>query len=235
MNAEVDIKLGHKIGDFFLPQLQNAKYRLWIMSPWLSTEYMELAVNKKKAGLDVRVTTSNDFFKNSQKESISKLIESQIRVIREENKKLKYIGICLVVIGIILTINTNWISLLLSLIGAILFFRGLKKTETYWISKLGDGNLTVLQYNPYKMVHAKIYIVDDTVIIGSANLTGNGLNNNTEVMAAIKNNEIAQNLIDVMNNIQEISGLQSISYDTLGKEIEYVEPKKSHYRRWRVQ
>ena len=234
MNAEVDIKLGHKIGDFFLPQLQNAKQRLWIMSPWVSIDYMELALDKKKAGLNVRVTTSNDFFKNSQKESISKLIESQTRVTREENRKLKYIGICLIILGIILIRTTDWISLFVSLIGVVLFFKGLKKTEIHWISKLGDGNLTVLEYNSYRMVHAKIYVVDDTVIIGSANLTGNGLNRNTEVMAAIKSNEIAQNLIDTMNNIQEISGLPSVPYDILGKEIAYVKPKKSYYRRWKL-
>jgi phosphatidylserine/phosphatidylglycerophosphate/cardiolipin synthase-like enzyme len=232
MNAEVDVKLGHKIGDFFLPQLQNAKSRLWIMSPWVATKYMELAINKKNAGVNVRVTTSNNWV-NGQKEALSRLIETQTKITKEENKYLKYIGIGLTILGIFLIKSTDGMSLYICLLGFILFILSRKHSETHWISKLDEGNLTIPRYNPYNLVHAKIYIVDDMVIMGSANLTGNGLNHHTEVMAIIKNYEIAQKLIDDMKRIQEISGLPSVSFEEVGRDIEIIEPAHNQYHRRR--
>jgi phosphatidylserine/phosphatidylglycerophosphate/cardiolipin synthase-like enzyme len=232
MNANVDVKLGHKIGEFFLPQLQNARQRLWIMSPWVSAEYMELAVGRKNAGVDVRVITSNDYV-NGQKDALSKLIESQTRITKPENIMLEYIGAGLVLTGLALIKVTDYMSLFVSLIGIALFLFGREGSEVYWVSNLGDGNLTVLSHHPYNMVHAKVYVADDVVMIGSANLTGNGLKHNTEVMALIESPELAAKMIDTMLNIREVSGLSVIPYDTVGGDISYEEPRRGHYRKSR--
>jgi phosphatidylserine/phosphatidylglycerophosphate/cardiolipin synthase-like enzyme len=230
MNANVEVKIERKIEDFFIQRLRNAKQKLWIMSPWVASEYMDLAVSMKTSGVDVHVITSNDYV-NGQKDALSKLIEKKIRILKPENNKLKYSGLALIVAGIILIPVTKGVSLLGTIVGIVLYLIGRGKSETYWISKLGDGSLVVFQHHPYKMIHAKIYVADDTVIMGSANMTGNGFKHNIEAMATMQNADLATEVIGLMNNMKETSGLNTLSYDMVGRDIQYVEPRKIYYRK----
>lgn len=69
MNAEVEVQIDRHIGSFFLNRLKEAKQRLWIMSPWIAAEYMELAASKKASGVDVRVITTNNYV-SGQKDAL---------------------------------------------------------------------------------------------------------------------------------------------------------------------
>jgi len=53
---------------------------------------------------------------------------------------------------------------------AVLIGWGVDRYRIYYASLLGDG-LVVYSSKPGRMVHAEIYVVDDLVGIGSANLT----------------------------------------------------------------
>ena len=228
--VEANVRIDHKIGEFLLPQFRDAKKRLWIMSPWISEEYMELALGKKVAGVDVRVMTSNDYVPG-QKEAISKLIESHQRVARPERKDLKYTGIGLVVGGLVLIPVTAGVSLIISFVGLVLFLLGRESQQTYWVSKLGDGNLKIFESSPYKSVHAKVYIADDFIAIGSANLTGNGTKRNIEGMVSMYGEELATQVCEMMSGISQNLNLREVPYDTLGRDVQRVEPRRRHYRR----
>ncbi len=230
MNAEVEVRVDHRIGDFFLQHIKDAQKQVWIMSPWLSPDFIDLILAKKAAGVDVRVLTSNDYV-SGQKEALGKLIERQIRILKPENKILKYIGIAAIVIGFIIAIYGKSEYIFLSLVGVALYFGGRERTEAYWISKLGEGNLTVFEYHPYKLIHAKVYIADDWVMMGSANFTRNGLENSIEAMMNTKSEELAGSMTQTIGNLARTLNLKEISYNAVGRSVSLVEKRKPYYRR----
>jgi phosphatidylserine/phosphatidylglycerophosphate/cardiolipin synthase-like enzyme len=216
--ADVDVKIDRKSGDFFLPKLKEARQRLWIISPWVGSAYMDLALSKKEAGVDVKVITSNDYVLG-QKEALRRLVEGHTRITKPSNTKLKVVGLSLVIGGILLALLTKGLTLVFTVAGLITFVKGMERSETYWISKLGEGNLKVLHYSPYKIVHAKVYIADDTVIMGSANLTENGVKRNIEGMAIIRSAELATKLGQTMATMESSLNLRQVPYNTLGREL----------------
>jgi phosphatidylserine/phosphatidylglycerophosphate/cardiolipin synthase-like enzyme len=229
MNAEVDVKIDRHIGDFFLQRLKDAKQRLWIMSPWIASEYVDILLAKKAEGVDVRVITTNDYG-SGQKEALRKLVEPQVRILKPENRGLKYTGVGLIVLGVLLVGATKGSSLFLSLIGVALYMFGREKKETYYISTIGDGNLVVLQFHPYSIVHAKIYIADDMVIMGSANFTANGLQNSIEGMVTMQNAELATNVGEMMGKVKNSMNLTTISYNTVGRDVNRIDPERKYHR-----
>jgi hypothetical protein len=50
MNAEVEVRVDNRIGDFFLQHIKDAQKQVWIMSPWLSPDFIDLILAKKAAG-----------------------------------------------------------------------------------------------------------------------------------------------------------------------------------------
>jgi hypothetical protein len=137
----------------------------------------------------------------------------------------------LIIGGILLALFTKGLTLALSVAGIITFVRGMERSETYWISKLGDGDLKVFQYSPYKIVHAKVYIADDTVIMGSANLSENGVERNIEGMVIIRSAELATKLGQTMATMESSLNLREVPLNALGRELERIEPRRRHYRR----
>jgi len=229
--AEVDVLIDHKMGDFFLSKLRDAREKLWIMSPWISPDFIDLLLEKKTAGVDVRVITTNDYV-SGQKEALGKLIENHTRIVKPENTTQKNIGLALIVGGMLLAFFTKGLGLILSIVGLVLYLIGREKSETYWVSKLGENNLKILESNPYKMVHAKIYVADNTVVMGSANLTGNGTRRSIESMAVMQSAELATKVCEMMNGVPIELKLKEISYDSVGRDIQHVETKRNYsYRK----
>lgn len=228
--ADARIEIGHRMGEFFLDSFRDAKERLWIMTPWLSTEYADLLLERKAAGVDVRVTTSNDFVPG-QREAINRLLERHERVTRPENKQLLTWGTWLMIGGVVLALFTSGITLVIALVGLILFLRGKELRQPYWVSKLGEGNLRVLESNPYRMVHAKVYVADDTVLLGSANLTGNGTKHNVEAMAAIVDADLAAHTREEILRVPEAQRFREVPYDVLGRGIAQAAIQNVHRRR----
>jgi len=223
--ADVDVKIDRKIGSFFLDSMKNAKERLWIMSPWLSPEYARLAIEKKKQGLNVKVITSNNYVRG-HKEALQELTEVRKEVKKPENRKLRIIGIILIPIGVIIAIFTAGIGLILSVVGIILYFIGRGKALIYWISKIGEENLLVYNYIPAHPVHAKVYIIDDLVVVGSVNLTKIGLQRSVESVALIKSGELASDLSKILSELDKTIRLKRIPNYEVGKEVRAKHPSR---------
>ncbi|OGZ53395.1 MAG: hypothetical protein A3B25_02125 [Candidatus Ryanbacteria bacterium RIFCSPLOWO2_01_FULL_48_26] len=230
MNADVDVRVGRKIGDFFLQRLKDAKQRLWVMSPWVAAEYMDLVVSKKATGVDARVITTNSYV-SGQKEALRRLIEGRTSITKPENRNLMYVGIGLIIIGLILGIYTKGVGFLLSIVGIVLYRVGMERKEKYWVSKLGDGNVKVFEYHPYHIVHAKIYVADDWVIMGSANFTENGMRESIEGIVIMQSAELATRVGEMMGGIKNDLNLRELSYDIVGKELDKPDLKSGRYKR----
>lgn len=220
MKGDVDIKISRKIGSFFLDSMKNAKKRLWIMSPWLSPEYAKLAIEKKTQGVDVKVITSNNYIR-SHREALQELTEGRKEVKRPENRKLKIMGITLILTGIIMVFITDFILLGLIICGTgiTLYFIGRERRVIYWVSKIEDENLLVYNYTPAYPLHAKVYIVDDLIIVGSVNLTSIGLERSVESIALIQSDELVLDLSNTLNEIEKLIKLKRIPNNDVGWEV----------------
>lgn len=189
---------------------------------------------QKLGGVNVKVTTTNNYI-NGQKEALRKLIESRIRVIKPENKTLKWVGIGLVVLGFILGAYTKGVGYILCLIGVALWAVGFERKEKYWVSTLGEGNVKILEYHPHSIVHAKIYVADDWVIMGSVNLTENGMRDSIEGVTVMQSAELAAKVTGLMEEAQNALNLKEVSYASVGKELDKpdIKPRRSRaYRRY---
>jgi len=198
------------------------------MSPWISEEFMDLLLSKKLAGVDVRVMTTNDF-NPEQKKALSKLIESQVRILKPENKTVKFLGLGLLIAGIALAPLTVGVTLIVSFIGLVMFLIGKEKTEVYWISKLGENNLKVYVSSMYHINHAKIYIADSVAILGSANFTGAGTKRNFESMISVKSDELVAEICKQMDELPHLLNLKEASYDSIAESIRRTESNRRYH------
>lgn len=76
--GKVEISIGRAVGHIFEDLLISAKKRLWIMSPWIASDYAELAIKKKEDGVDVQIVTTNDYSINSV--ALKKLLETKVEI-----------------------------------------------------------------------------------------------------------------------------------------------------------
>ncbi len=219
MRADVEVKTGRRLGEFFIKPIQDAKQRLWIMSPWLSAHHVPLLLEKKAKGIDLKVITTDDYTP-THREALRALIESKKETIRPGNRTAKWIGIILIIIGIVLAVPTAGVGLILSFAGYILYIRiGKEKITIRWISKIGDENLLIYHTDPFRPIHAKVYVADDQVALGSANLTKGGAEENLESLAWIKSAEIANRMIHELSSLEKEFRLQRIPVDEVGRAI----------------
>lgn len=105
---------------------------------------------------------------------------------------------------------------------------GRGKVEFYWISKIGEDNLMVYDYSPSRPVHAKVYISDGQVAIGSANLTNAGLQKSVESLAIIKSDALSKELAKKLGTLEESFGLKRIPTNMVGSQVRIT--RTSHQR-----
>lgn len=231
MNADVDIRVERGVGNFFLQHLKDARQRLWIISPWLSVEYVSLVLEKVQAGVDVKVITSDDYI-GGQKQAIRELLEKRTRVTRAENKTLKYLGIGISILGFLFGIAKYPWLLLFVLVGIFLYRFGREKIEDYWTSRIGTESLKILPHNQ-GLFHAKVYIADNWLVIGSANFTHGGLQYNAEAIAKMQSEELISSLSEIFTTQQPL-GFIEIPYNIVGEDVdeEKLAPQRYYKKHW---
>ncbi len=193
MEENVKIEIGKKIGDFFLDHMRNASKRLWIVSPWLSPQYVKMAIDKKKDGVDVKIITTNNYVVG-HKEALKEIIEKKKDIVKKENRALTHLGKALIVLGLLGAIFSIF-AIVLFVLGIALFLIGRERARVYFQAKIGDDNLIVYSFSAHPL-HAKLYIADSKIMVGSANLTDAGLIKNTESMAIIENAELCEKIAE---------------------------------------
>lgn len=217
-----------------MQHLKDAQQRIWVLSPWLGVDNVDFLLNKKAAGLDVKVFTTNNFETPGHITSLRNLIDSNTKVVKPESIYLKYSGITSAISGLIIFIsssNLSWLGVILMLAGIFIWYISKEKIEEFWFSRLGDENLKI--FNKQVLVHAKIYIADNWVIIGSANFTRNGLVNSMESMIEIQDSELASRAITAINGVQNTPGIRVVSYKDVGLYQEGLDHRYKYKRRWR--
>jgi len=222
----VEVRVGRDMEDFLIERLRRARRRLWIVSPWVSKEYVDVLLEAKARGVDVRLITTDDLIP-AHREALRKLIERRRELVRRGSRAAKAAGLALTLLGIAIAASTLVLGLTLLFVGAVaLLGWGLDRYRVRYVSKLGDG-LIVFSSKPGRTMHAKIYVVDDTVGIGSANLTEAAVRGNFEALCWIRDPKIVDEVVEALESIE---GFRRVDLDTVGREVWRAEaPRRRRY------
>jgi len=214
-DMDVEIRVGRGLEDFFVERLRRAERRLWVVSPWVSKEFIPILLEAKARGVDVKLITTDDLTP-AHREALRMLITPKRELVRRGSRIARAVGLAMVVVGLIAALFTAGLGLIISIVGAlVLIARGLDRYRVRYTSQLGD-DLVVYSLQPGRGVHAKIYIVDDMLGIGSPNLTVAGVRENFEALCWIKDPKLVE---EVVKALESIEGFRRVELDILGEEV----------------
>ena len=203
--ADVDVRVGRDAGSLLLDSIKGAHRRLLIVSPWLSPASAELVVQKQRRGVEVEIVTTNDSSPNHLR-ALGELIEIGKRTRRKRRLAVQAGGLMLAFAGILTFLmglfepNSALVAAGLVCAGAILFQLGRPRTERYWKPKV--GRLTVYDAVAGPLIHAKVYVIDDKVAVGSANFTVTGLRRSVEGMVFLRGDGIADRVLAQLDSLK---------------------------------
>jgi len=193
ISKESSYVLGKNIESFLIEKLKKAKNRVIVASPWISYKYAKL-LSEIQEKVPVKIYTSSDFSQFHIR-ALRSLIEEKKEVIAPANKRNIAIGIIIFLLSIVLICFVNLYAGIVGILSSIVLITISKgKYVIHYIPLV-----SLLRIYPPEF-HVKLYIVDDTVYIGSANLTNSGMKNNYEVLVAIKDKALADALDELLEN-----------------------------------
>lgn len=214
----LEIKLARNMEEFLIKKILEAKRRLWIVSPWLSPEYVNILIEKALDGVEVKIFTTNDTIR-SHVEALSKLIYAERLLERSGSRKLRYLSITMTVCGVILALLNYVFSALLVAIGISLYLASRDKYRLVYKCRLGEDSLFVYRSKPTGMLHAKVYIVDEAVALGSVNLTKTSVLNNVEALVWISDKSIVDSVIREIIDLERKSKLERASINEIARLV----------------
>jgi phosphatidylserine/phosphatidylglycerophosphate/cardiolipin synthase-like enzyme len=195
----VEIKFGKGVGKVFLPDFKEAKSRLYIVSPWLSADMAKLVVAKHEEGVSVKLITTD----STEPGHIAAL--SELGKFVKHTSPLCWVGALVALLGLGISAYCYFFfnmglfvsSILVFLAGLFIYGIGSGRVKYTFQSAIGEGNLLVVDQS----LHAKLYIADDLVVVGSANFTISGMFHNIEAVALVKNREISDKLAKFVEEV----------------------------------
>lgn len=237
-----EVIVSRAVDSFVTSKILSATSRIIIMSPWISESTATMLLDKARQGVKVRLYTIDDMRNNAN--ALYMLLEKKRIDVRLMNRALVKVGIA------VITVFAAWLAVLfLALhslvneysiiagivglaVGAGLFVAGLLKKYYVWISRLGDG-LRVYQNQEGSTIHAKVYIVDDWVGLGSVNFTFSGLKKNLESFIWINDKDLAEQVLKQLESA--LSREVMLTYDVVGKMAEGMKKERSIMRVYKPQ
>lgn len=234
MENDVRVEFGREATDELKELVGEARENLLIVSPWLSSSTVKMALERQENGVKTRIVTTADANDSkSHFRALGDLIEKKQRTKRGARPKLQTVGLGAIGLGALglLTLSlTGYLSVMLLVVmiasviaGGALYSIGREALEDYWAPKV--SGLVILNSNP--LLHAKVYAIDGVLAVGSPNFTWTGLNKNIEALAFIEDGETANRAAkDILSTIEE-SSLYQLSLEEVWKTSKRVEGGKN--------
>jgi phosphatidylserine/phosphatidylglycerophosphate/cardiolipin synthase-like enzyme len=224
-SANINVRIGRGFRDL-VEEIQSARKRVWVMSPWISPEYAQLLVRKASEGVDVRVFTTDDLGNRSHVSGLMELIEARRVVIRPASPLARRLGFVLFLLGLVAVFIVLPAGVLMMIAGAAIYLMwGRDKFGIRYFSKVGEGRLVIYHSEPLNMVHAKIYVVDDHAAVGSVNFTRSGVESNFECLVKIRDPLVVEEIVNRLGSLGNDPELREVPVDKIGWEILPVEEK----------
>ncbi|MEM3452513.1 MAG: phospholipase D-like domain-containing protein [Candidatus Hadarchaeum sp.] len=181
-----------------LELIRDAKGRLLIVSPWISPACADLAVKKQEEGVKTVLVTTND---GSNREALLKLLERRSQK-GPPSRWWLLPGVFSLFLGICLLVGVSTSPLLCAvLMGTCVatYLLGRSRRKYYYVSRI-ERLALYLPKEP--LLHAKIYVADERVALGSANFTVSGLKKHFESIAIIDSAEIAADVVRQLDTLE---------------------------------
>lgn len=242
--ANCDIYFGQDTGKKVLNDIKKAKKTLKILSPYLSSPYVNELVSLHNKNVDVKlITTDKIKDKNLHLNFLKKLI-IQHRIVNEEAEKTRnkwidwcsflLFGIIGYVVAFALTVYFYWsiklfygiIPFIIAILIRKLYLEKIvqKRIYDYKYESLFPFKViispTYKNYHKGIFVHSKIYIIDDQIAyLGSLNFTESGMKYNYETIIKISDKESVDKIIKEFNDLFFSSTLPNHHINIFGKEL----------------
>lgn len=255
-NVMGTVYIGENAGIEIYKSIEEAKERVWIVSPYIDTDSINLLYQKEKDISTKLFLNEKELKKAINKNSfISSFIEEKI----DKNKNyttfivllffvfislccgLGLLGFGLIRFGILSQKNAiiTGISSLLFLI-SFKFYKRAKKTnyKTYSYQTKIPIYFIKTKYNKkfnlLRNIHSKIYLIDDVVFIGSINFTKKAFYANSEAWFKTSDEILVRNVKEYIMSLQNNEGwVTNISQRLFRISRENEEQrKKKNYRKY---
>lgn len=247
---DTSIFIGRKIDSSLLRSLSSAKEKIYIISPYISDENIDLCseiLKDSTKNIDFKMITSLDIenpknsiklalkklitveLDKSKKEEIQKIkneIDSKYKIVTEKTNEtpyqddLNFFFTFIISILILLLFFNSKLLIIFSIFFSLFYFfnrenkikkefnnrtnieyeiKNLQeKLKNYFVAsrKISNLNFKVINDNfkSNDFLHVKIYIIDNTVYLGSLNFTTKAFSRNIESLIKIENPDIAEKL-----------------------------------------
>ncbi len=112
------------------------------------------------------------------------------------------------------TAMTGGIAFLILICAGVVGWLSLTKSRSYWVSAIGDEKLIVCD-KLSRFTHSKIYIIDDTGAVGSANLTRSGPWNNLETLVIMRDKKTVNQLARIFHNVKDNPLIQKVAIEEI--------------------
>jgi len=206
---EIEVVTGI-IADKVIPLIRSAKRKIWVVSPWISSEVAQLLIQKHTEGVDTKLITTLNMTP-SHIQALSQLLERKKELVRPQHRGLLIAGYIIVLFGLLASIILLVAPeitpivyalptlLIVVIVGLVLLALGMGVKRSYLTPIIGEGNLVI--HRDEQSLHAKLLICDDIAVIGSANMTWSGLHRNIEIIVVIRNPQLVRRLEDFFEKL----------------------------------
>lgn len=193
---------GRGVGNSLIEALDSAGERVWIVSPGLDSKYAGKLREKSENGADVRLLTDPRLIEPEVFRELFSREEIDRRGFLYDYRFLFLFLTVFSLVGVGLGINfrspftaipvaLSVVSAGLTLMAYISGGEDVKYTVPLDLRLLESGELT----------NSRIYILDDKAFVGSADLTGDGLWKNIEVLFELRSREMKKNIETAFENL----------------------------------
>jgi phosphatidylserine/phosphatidylglycerophosphate/cardiolipin synthase-like enzyme len=230
------IYIGRKAGIEILKEVLNSKESVKIVSPYLSSSYLEKLVNLQKKGVKITLITCDEIkesekgFSNFKLSDIIKQKEISLKDIKTIPKHSKPAFLGMLILSAILFLLTPFLPLLLiislplliiSLIGILFPSLNQKEYEYYSVFRLKifDSHSSNKPWST-NLIHSKIFIIDENIaFLGSANFTYSGFNTHYETIIKIEDKNAISIISQEIESLYNSTELKSKTIRELGEKI----------------
>jgi phosphatidylserine/phosphatidylglycerophosphate/cardiolipin synthase-like enzyme len=234
------IYLGKHAGKEILNSIEQATHSIEIITPYISSDYIELLKTKVYEGLEVKLILSSDIGGEKDKyKSLTKLISQKkhtnfsLKEKRDKYLKFTNIAFIFVLLTVILGVyyvHTNTSYLLVTLPLLYLIKKKLLSLIIYTYTYYSDLLLSIPMspytngYDPSQtLVHAKLFIIDDTAYMGSVNFTKAAFWKNYETRIKLIEPDIINKLRQEFQYVYSNNKTRYLDISSMGRRI-YSEP-----------
>lgn len=239
-----ELYIGRKVGDKIHDAILSAEKSIKIVTPYISSEFVDLLIKRAKESVDISLIISDDFVgKDKIRYEIFKKLIVQIRHTNEIKQKRRRIGLALILFSYLVTALIlifgfkhttpfyQYSALLFPLLILLHIYFQKMRIYNYTYKHLINFTVTMTPYsNPSGfdddtyLTHAKIFIIDNNLAyVGSMNFTKAGFYYNYESRIKINDHLAVQSMSEEFSYLRENSNTSYLDLNELTKKI-YTEP-----------